>query len=159
MLQGTSWHCRSPGNPPGRLKVSLVLVQCRLGGRQVRTPMSHTLAQGRGKLCRDCGDGGDTRGTAERRRSGSGARSRPPQHRNPGRPTERPSRPTATIWAAPRLCSARRTAPNFTRALLSCRSRQVVHNARQTRKRIFWQTKPQGRSLPSSAASKPWTGY
>lgn len=158
MLQGTSWHCRSPGNPPVGSRCPWYSCNAgSAGGRSV--PLSHTLAQGRGKLCRDCGDGGDTRGTAERRRSGSGARSRPPQHRNPGRPTERPSRPTATVWAAPRLCSARRTAPNFTRALPSCRSRQVVHNARQTRKRIFWQTKPQGRSLPSSAASKPWTGY
>lgn len=54
-----------------------------------------------------------------------------PHSRSPLRNASSDSRTPSRVVR--RVCSLRRTAPNFTRVLPRCRSRQVVHNAPQTR--------------------------
>lgn len=120
---------------------------CKAGWRAAGPYPSvcHTLTPARwqGKFGGDYGGGSDATATAGRQRRGSRPSSppvtcarRPPRpplppaaqdSRSPLRNAFSDSRTPSRV--ARRVCSPRRTAPNFTRVLPRCRSRQVVHNA------------------------------
>lgn len=162
VFSGTTWHCRSPRNPTSGLKVSLVPVQGRLGGQQVRTPPCVTQTPGTatgkvGSPLRRLLGYHNHHGEARERQRGIAAAWAPPLGGCPGtaapaaqdslRNAFSDSRTPSRV--AGRVCSLRRTAPNFTRALPRCRSRQVVHNAPQTRN--SGRRNHKGGSLPSSS--------